>query len=310
MDRLLGRDDIPLLPAPWPGYVVRTGTRELFVRRAPVAEQVGEPALMVHGLGGSATNWTDLMAVLRDELDCWAMDLPGFGSSPPPPGPDYSPAGHARAVIDLIEASGRGPVHLFGNSLGGVVVTLVAGWRPDLVRSLVLISPALPHLRVRRSNAHLPVLAVPRVGESLTRRLVRVPLETRVQFTVDSCFAEPSRVPQQRLDEAVSEAEARDRLPWAQEALLGSLRGLLATYFYRVGTDAPWRAAARVTAPTLLVYGLADRLVDPRSAYRAAGTFPDSLLVVVPHCGHVAQMERPDLVGGAVRRLLAVQRPR
>ena len=41
---------------------------------------------MVHGLGGAATNWTDVMDLLRDRLDSVAPDLPGFGWSPPPAG--------------------------------------------------------------------------------------------------------------------------------------------------------------------------------------------------------------------------------
>jgi pimeloyl-ACP methyl ester carboxylesterase len=65
-----------------------------------------------------------------------------------------------------------------------------------------------------------------------------------------------------------------------------------------------WRLAARVQAPTLLVYGLKDRLVDPRTATRAARTFPGARLVVLPDSGHVSQMEHPEVVAREVRRLL------
>jgi pimeloyl-ACP methyl ester carboxylesterase len=258
----------------------------------------------VHGLGGSATNWTDLMGLLQDRLDSAAPDLPGFGWSPPPPDGDYSLSTHARTIAEFIEADGRAPVHLFGNSLGGAVTTLVAASRPDLVRTLTLISPALPVLRPRATNAHLPALAAPWVGQRLARRLGRYPAEARVRATIALCFADPTRLPSARFDEAVAEAERRAHVDHDADALLASLRSLLAAYLHR-GPVSLWGAAARVEAPTLLVYGLRDRLVDPRSSSRAVRTFPHARLVLLPDCGHVAQMEHPAVVAAAVRRHLS-----
>jgi pimeloyl-ACP methyl ester carboxylesterase len=260
---------------------------------------------MVHGLGGAATNWTDVMALLRDRVEALAPDLPGFGWSPPPPDDDYSLRAHVRAVTELIEAGGTGPVHLLGNSLGGTVTTVLAATRPDLVRTLTLVSPALPVLRPRLTNAHLPALAVPWAGQRLARHLGRFPVEQRVRATIALCWADPSRVPQRRFDEAMEEAERRARLDHDGDAMLRSLRSLMTAYL-RPDRWPLWRLAARVQAPTLLVYGLKDRLVDPRTAGRAARTFPGSRLVVVPDSGHVTQMEHPELVAREVRRLLDV----
>jgi pimeloyl-ACP methyl ester carboxylesterase len=125
----------------WPGELVRLGDREVFVRMAPSGRDGADPALFVHGLAGSSANWTDLMGLLSDEVTGDAVDLPGFGHSPPPPDRDYSVDAHTITVARLIEKRGRGPVHLFGNSLGGAIATRLAGTRPDLVRSLTLISP-------------------------------------------------------------------------------------------------------------------------------------------------------------------------
>jgi pimeloyl-ACP methyl ester carboxylesterase len=261
-----------------------------------------ESAVLVHGLGGSATNWTDVMGLLRDRLDMAAPDLPGFGWSPPPPYDDYSLGAHARAIVALIEHS-RPPVHLLGNSLGGTVCTVVAATRPELVRTLTLVSPALPVLRPRRSNAHLPALAVPWAGQRLARMLGRYPVEARVRATIALCFADPTRVPPQRFAEAITEADRRARLTHDSDALLGSLRSLIVAYL-RPDRWPLWRLAARVTAPTLLVYGLRDKLVDPGTSGRAARTFPDNRLVLLPDSGHVSQMEHPGLVAGAIRGLL------
>lgn len=288
----------------WPGSVVHAGDRRIFVRRSrpDTGQTPDDRAVFVHGLGGASTNWTDLMGLLADRVVGEAPDLPGFGWSPPPEDGDYTPAGHAGAVIDLIE-SGPAPVHLLGNSLGGAVATVVASLRPDLVRTLTLVSPALPVRRARLSNAHMPVLAAPLIGDRLARRLARVPVEQRVAATLRLCWADPSAVPAQRVAEAVAEVERRSGLPHEGQALMASLRGLMVAYLAR-GPESLWRLAARVPAPTLLIYGLQDRLVDPRSSRRAARTFAHPRLILIPRSGHVAQMEHPDIVASAVRELL------
>ena len=110
----------------WPGHLVELPTGPLHVREAGEPGGGREPAVMVHGLGGAATNWTDLMGLLEDRLHCIAPDLPGFGWSPPPPDGDYSVRAHARALTALLESVGDGrPVHLLGNSLGGTVALVV-----------------------------------------------------------------------------------------------------------------------------------------------------------------------------------------
>ncbi|MEK8172505.1 alpha/beta hydrolase [Streptomyces sp. M19] len=127
------------------------------------------PALCVHGLGGSSLNWSALMERLADRLDVEALDLPGFGDSPPPDDGDYSITGQARTVIRYLDTSGRGPVHLIGNSMGGAITTRVAAVRPDLVRTLTLVSPALPELRPQRTAVPTALIAVPGLTRLFTR---------------------------------------------------------------------------------------------------------------------------------------------
>ena len=248
------------------------------------------------------------MGRLRGQVDGWAVDLGGFGGSPPPRDGDMTPAGHARAVAEFVEhlaATGQGatPVHLFGNSLGGSVALQLAARRPDLVRSLTLISPALPSVFATKSNIHLPVIAVPGVGERLVPRYLEVDAAGRVRGTVDVTFADPSRMPRQRLEEAEAEVRSRDHLPYVSDAFLRTLRGLLRT-FIDPGPNRPWKLAERVTCPTLVVYGRKDPLVDARSAHRVTKHFRDAHVLVLPDCGHVAQMEHPEFVAAAWERFL------
>src|SRR3954453_18636967 len=103
----------------------------LTTRSRPPRREGLPPALYVHGLGGSSQNWSALMALLDDHVDGEAVDLPGFGDSPPPDDGDYSVTGHARAVIRYLDAAGRGPVHLFGNSMGGAGAPPVGAGPPE-----------------------------------------------------------------------------------------------------------------------------------------------------------------------------------
>jgi pimeloyl-ACP methyl ester carboxylesterase len=290
----------------WPGRLVSLGDHEVFVRSAPVPDTDAEPALFVHGLEGSSRNWTDLIDLLRSRLACEAMDLPGFGDSPPRPDGRYSIAALAQTVIALIRQRQRGPVHLIGNSLGGAVSVKVGATRPELVKTLTLISPALPDLRPRLDLVRVPVVALPRVGPRLIRQYqAALPPERRVAAVIATCYSNPGLYPQARFAAEVAELGRRDSLEYAAAALMGSVRALAAE-FLRKGRHSPWRDVARITAPCLVIYGQHDRLVDPRAAGRAAHMFSEARIVVLPRTGHVAQMERPGLVAAEIGILLGI----
>jgi len=293
-----------VLAPPWPRSEVVLTHRTLFVRHAEPTKAGLPIAIFIHGLGGSSLNWTDFMDVMRDEVDGYAVDLGGFGQSPPPRDGDMTPLGHARSVVELIDHLGGGPVHLFGNSLGGAAAVQLAARRPDLVRSLTMTSPALPTFSLGKGNMHLPVIALPGIGEKLVEKFLNVPVEQRVQGSIDLCFADPSSVAPQRYEEAVAEAQAREHLPYANDAFLASLRGMMKTFLDR-GPQRPWKLAAKITCPTLVIYGRKDPLIDPAAAHKVTKYFPNANVVVLPDSGHVAQTEHPELVKAAWDRFIA-----
>lgn len=290
------------LPQPWPREDAFLAERSLAFRHAP--GPVGAPkAVFVHGLGGSSLNWTDLMLLMQADVDGYALELHGFGGSPPARDGDATPQGHARAIAEFIEEHlGGEPVHLIGNSLGGAVSVQLAARYPALVRTLTLISPALPAARATRSNAHLPVIAIPGVGDQFMAKYRELPVANRVRGTVELCMADPARLPRQRIDEAIADQAERDDLPYAGDEFLRSLRGLLATFIDR-GPERPWKLAERIECPTLAVYGLQDPLVDPKAAHRITKHFRNAEVLVLPESGHVAQLEQPELVYEAWRRM-------
>ncbi|MFD6285167.1 alpha/beta fold hydrolase [Streptomyces sp. NPDC060205] len=276
----------------------------LTVRSRPPAREGLPPALYVHGLGGSSQNWSALMPLLDGLVDSEALDLPGFGDSPPPDDGDYSVTGHARAVIRYLDAAERGPVHLFGNSLGGAVSTRVAAVRPDLVRTLTLVSPALPELRVQRSAVPTALLALPGVAALFTSFTKGWTAEQRVRGVTALCYGDPGMVTPEGFRNAVEEMERRLALPYFWDVMARSARGIVNAYTLG-GQHGLWRQAERVLAPTLLVYGGRDQLVSYRMAQRAARAFRDSRLLTLPDAGHVAMMEYPETVATAFRELLA-----
>lgn len=290
----------------WPGRQVSVGGTDVFVRATPSTTTDAEPALLVHGLGGASTNWTDFAAQLRGWLASEAIDLPGHGRSGPAPDRDYTMRAHARTVITYLQQSRRGPVHLIGNSMGGAVSILVAEQRPDLIRTLTLISPAVPDIRLRahplRSDPRMALLVVPGLGGLALRRAGRIAVETRVAATIALCFADRSRYSDQRVAEAVDEEIARAAMPWANAAFLGSLRGLVRSQFVQ-GRQA-WAGMGRITAPTLVLWGDTDRLVAPDLAGHVAAAIPDSRVLVLVHIGHTAMMEDPVTSARAVVALL------
>jgi pimeloyl-ACP methyl ester carboxylesterase len=236
-------------------------------------------------------------------MACTAVDLPGFGFSPPPADHDYTLAAHAAAVIDLIEGEHAWPVHLVGNSMGGAVATLVAGRRPDLVRSLILISPAMPDLRPRLLPMRLALIAAPGVGQAVLGRYARVSADDRVDRTIAETFADPASMHPMRRDQEIEELLRRDRLGYADDALITSARSLVTEYF-TAGPKGLWRDARRTRAPVLVLYGKHDKLVNPMMAGKAARSFRRARVVVLPGVGHVAMMERPAVVAAEIGSFL------
>ncbi|MFI9386173.1 alpha/beta fold hydrolase [Kutzneria sp. NPDC052558] len=286
---------------PWPGELMTSGGVTLHVRRTPGPTPAAPKAVFVHGLGGSSTNWTDFAGQLSARVGGLALDLPGFGRTPPPDGYDFSMAAHTDTVVRFLSGLNE-PVHLFGNSLGGVVSLAVAAQRPDLVRSLTLISPAMPDLRPdprRCANPMMPLAFLPVIGGRVRRRLAAMtPREQSLQI-LRLCFAQPSLVPEHRVDQGVRETIERNGLPYYRSALAATTIGLIRSWL-APARKSVWRVVPKVEAPSLVVWGTQDRLVSVRKAPRTAQLLQRGRLLVLPRVGHCAQIERPVTVARAV----------
>lgn len=305
----------PVLTRPiphWPGRMVRLGSGQrvwLAETDTPPAPGTGrrELVLCVHGMTGDATNWTDLMAGLAPGFDAVAVDMPGSGFSPPPRSRrGYSITALAGTVIELIEALSResrgGPVHVIGNSMGGAVSLRVAARRPDLVRTLTLVSAALPDRRLRRPTVHFPVIALPLLGIRLVRQFGRLPAENRIAGVMRACYYDPASVHPARVAEAVAELRRRDGLGYDAEVVASAARALV-TETLRPHVVSLWRDAERLRVPALVLFGDHDQLVSPDLASRAARAFRGARVVVLPDTGHLGQMEQPAAIASLFREM-------
>jgi len=287
-----------------PGWTELVRERGMYIRRRP-GPRDATPAWYIHGLAGSSTNWTRLAAALSPAATGYSLDLPGHGRSDPPPRGRYSLQADAELIAATIEQVSGGPVHLVGNSFGGIIATLLTAARPDLVRTLTVISPAVPDLRLtgdRGADPRLGLLLLPGTAGLAYRRLATISPLSRARGMGELCFGNPDLLTDADYELAAEDLAWRSGLPWAFSATIGSLRALMAGYLRRGPSSFP-AAAARVTVPTLVVWGTRDRLVDVRLARRTAEAFSRAELLILPGCGHVAQMEDPQTTARGVLAL-------
>ena len=296
--------DIPALDAPAPaGRIELVDGRGLFLRctaPGPAAAPARPDTWYIHGLAGSSTNWTPLAGAMARLSRGFLIDLPGHGRSDPPPRGHYSIADMAGVVSELIRRRSTGPVHLVGNSLGGMVAVVLAAAVPDLVASLTLISPAVPDLRLtkdRGADPRLGLLLLPGTTGAAVRRLSALTPMERARGMARLCFGDPSVITAAQFEAAAADLSWRMALPWVHTATLASLRALLTSY---LSAGAFGKAAAGITVPTLVIWGTRDALVDPRLAERTAQAFPNATVLMLAGVGHTAQMEAPETTARAI----------
>lgn len=289
------------------GWFEQVSGRGVFLRRTePAIDDRAPDVWYVHGLAGSSTNWTSLARVLAPTATGYLVDLPGHGRSDPPPRGRYSLRADAELLSGLITARSSGPVHLVGNSLGGIVSTALAARRPDLIRSLTLISPAVPDLRITRDRGADPILGLlllPGTTGLALKRLGAISPLARARGMGELCFGNPTMLSDHDYEVAAADLAWRSSLPWAHRSTVESLRALMRSY---LPDGRSFRGdAARIGAPTLVIWGTRDRLVDVRLARRTAACFADSRLLVLAGVGHTAQMEAPLATARAISGLWA-----
>jgi pimeloyl-ACP methyl ester carboxylesterase len=266
----------------------------------------GPPMVLVHGLGGSHLNWLHVANRLAQRHRVMAVDLAGFGLTPPA-GRKATVRANQRLLDDFIGAvSPDEPVTLIGNSMGGLISILQAAAHSGSVRALVLVNPALPMADAGAVNLftmqRLFVPLIPGVGEAaLSRYYARVSPEQQLQETLAAVTANPANLPTSGRELNLEMIRLRKEMDWAVPSFLQASRSIARVLVRR----SQFRAIlGDIQCPVMLIHGEEDRIVSPASAEWAIQLRPDWRLELLAGIGHVPQLEAPELFGDLVEDFL------
>jgi pimeloyl-ACP methyl ester carboxylesterase len=239
---------------------------------------VGAPLILLHGIGSHWQTWLPVLDRLAAERDVIALDLPGFGVSPPlPAGTPYT----ADAMADAVEAFCRrlrlSSAHVAGNSLGGYVALELAA--RGTARSATALAPAGFWSRAELAYARA-VLRMLRASALITppeetARIVTRPLGRALSAGLT--VAHPSRLTPEALiaaAQALRESEGFDEM--------------LDSFTWMMPPAPP-------KVPITIAWGEHDRLLRRRQAVRAARWSGERVKLLLG-CGHVPMSDDPELV--------------
>ena len=237
----------------------------------------GRPLVLIHGTSASLHTWEGWVAQLQPQRRVVSFDLPGFGLTGPRADDDYRGDADARFVLALLDRLRIARAVLAGNSLGGEVAWRVATLAPERVAALVLVDAAGLPFDAGPAPLAWQLARVPLLNKTMEWFLPRAMV---VQGLVQ-VYADPTRITEQLVDRYF-ELTLRE----------GNRRALVQRLRQREhGADAG--RVARITQPTLILWGAEDRLIPPAVGEDFARRIAGSRLVVLPGLGHVPHEEDP-----------------
>jgi pimeloyl-ACP methyl ester carboxylesterase len=250
----------------------------------------GPPLVLVHGLGGMATNWRLLAPALAAERRVIIPELPGHGGSAPLRGATTLDP-FAESVLVVLEAERAVPAPWVGHSLGALVALRAAALQPEAVAGVVLAAGAGISSATRLGEVTVTMLGTLKPGRVIGRRASAVAASRvgrRLVFgwwgVADTDGLEPAM------------AEAFLLGPPLHTDTVTAGRALVASD-PRIDLD-------RVTCPCLCLWGASDNWVPVKDGIEYARRLRAPLRLIAD-CGHLLIGERPDAVLAAVREFLA-----
>jgi pimeloyl-ACP methyl ester carboxylesterase len=245
----------------------------------------GPPLVLVHGLGGAAANWIEVVRALRGTFRVLVPDLPGHGgSSPLASATTLDP--YADRLAQLAEHEGLERAGLAGHSLGALVALRLAVARPERVSALVLAGAAGIRSATREAERWLNVAAFVRPGRLYARHSARIAARRALRYAVFGHWG------------------ASDPVSLSDDAVHGFLANLgrhrdTKTARRALVRDDPRLDLERVRCPTLVVWGARDHQVPIDDAFEYARRLRAPLRVIAD-CGHLLIGERPDACAEAI----------
>lgn len=250
----------------------------------------GEPLVLVHGLGGAASNWLALAPLLLPGRRLLVPELPGHGGSEPLPAARNLNT-YADSLAALIEREGFPPAAVVGHSLGGAIALRLAIRRPDGVSRLILAAAAGISSGTRSARYALTITGILKPGRRIAphRRLVaRSPVLKSLVFGRWGA-ADPQALPAEVVEAFLSGPARHTDTVSAAKALM---------------KDDPRADLDRVRCPSLVLWGARDSQLPIGDAFDYARRLRGRLRVIAD-CGHLLIGERPDACADAIESFLA-----
>ena len=234
------------------------------------------PVLALHGTASSGCQWQGLSDHLRGSYRVFAPNLPGYGNARLYGTRDIRDT--AEGVISTIVA-GSGPMHLVGHSHGAAVALEIAIQRPDLVRSLTLIEPAIYHLLQSGSASDLALASnLSSLSDWMAASIAADLPAAGMRAYVDFWYG----------------AGAWDRTSSAlRQNLMRDTERVTSDFAKSLAKSWPASRFGRVKCQTLVMMALESNVVGLRISEMVAEAIPGARLVMVPEAGHMAQLTDP-----------------
>lgn len=266
----------------------------------------GLPIILLHGSNADLHTWEQWVEGLKDTHRVIRFDQVGHGLTGPDPQGDYSRANYASDVIEVADALGIDQFILGGNSMGGKHALAVASSYPDRVAGLILVDAGgAPQAEVEAlmDPAGLEDDAKSRGGGNIGFTIARMPGVNLIAEHIT-----PRSLIQQSLEQSVSNKavvteEAVDRY-WQLLRYPGNRAATMARFSSDYEALTKDQIAA-ITAPSLILWGVEDRLIPVEAGQWLDQTMPSSSLVVYPKIGHLPHEEAPEATLADVRSWLA-----
>jgi len=258
-----------------------------------VDEGSGRPVVFVHGTPTWSFLWRRQLRELASSHRVVAADNLGFGLSAKPAEADYSPAAHARRLGQLIDALELRDVTLVVHDFGGPIGLHYALKEPQNVRSLVLLNTWL-----WSNEGNRTVQATSRLFGGPLGRFLYLRMNFSARFLLPGAFADRSRLsPEVHAHYLGPFADASQRLaPW-----------VLARELTRSNDwyDGLWSQRELLAGlPTMIVWGLKDRLMPAGHLQRWQEALPQAQVVRLPEVGHFPHEEAPEELNRHLRGFL------
>jgi len=244
----------------------------------------GEPLLFVQGLGYDRNGFGPLPGLLAGDFRVLRFDNRGVGDSDVPSGP-YTVAQMADDAVAILDAAGIERSHVLGVSLGGYIAQEIALAHPARVRKLVLVSTA-----PGGPNQY----PMPARGVDAFTRFPLMEREAGLRLMVENSLGDHAVRERPGLVDEIY-AYRLERAP--------TLAGWQAQAYAGAAFDAYDRIPA-ITAPTLVIHGTADTVVDPRNAELLAERIPGARVHLIADRGHLVIWQEGELIAPVVREFL------